>query len=996
MPDVYLIDPWRAGEMQTELEVHDGVSAGKYTIGLGQDEHGFCCDQEDVISMSLTAVQRLLENNGIDASRIGRLEVGTETVIDKSKSIKTAIMTLFEASGNADVEGVDSCNACYGGTAALLNSVNWVEGSSWDGRFAIVVAVDSAVYAEGPARPTGGAGAVAMLVGPDAPLAMESGLAGSYAAHAYDFYKPKLASEYPVVDGKLSQTCYTKALDHCYQRFCEKYAKKHGSAFSLGDTESVVFHSPYNKLVQKSLARLVFNDVKRGVSSSYLGAGEADALQPFVGLDEEKSLTDRDLEKTAMRVAGPVYSSKVGPTTLVGKRVGNMYCASLYGSLASLLAQQGQQLEGRRILLFSYGSGLMSTLFSLTVRQAADPFSLATLTTHLDVHQLLESRTKVLPPLQAVSLPFSLTTLTVHLDVNHLLSMQPAAPAGQWGGAQAATGAGAGAGGADEPRTLWVGDLQYWMDETYLWNAFASTGQVANAKIIRNRATGQPEGYGFVEFTTHAAAEQALAAYQGTPMPQAEQQPFRINWAAFGAGEKGRLGEQQALAAYQGTPMPRAEQQPFRINWAAFGAGEKGGGRPADGQEFSIFVGDLAPDVNDYLLCETFRCRYGSVRGAKVVVDNVSGRTKGYGFVVVDNVSGRTKGYGLLCKGLNPPPFPTTPLHHSAPPSCSICHFPSTEQQVVVDNVSGRTKGYGFVRFSSEEERDRALHEMNGQMCSSRPMRISVATPKKPGAPGQGGPQGGQGGGPRAGPQPQVQGPGGEDDPSNTTIFVGGLDQSVTDEQLRAVFGPWGELVYVKIPFGKGCGFVQFRHRSQAEEALRNMHGTVIGQQSVRLSWGRNPASKRTSTNPSQGSQWQQPQQQHDPNTAAAGGWGAAAGNTGYYGGYSGYDASGGYNQGAYASYGGYGGYGGYGQQQAWPQAQAAPAAAAASPATTPAPQSAAAAPASGFAAGVTPEPFDPLRPLDVDKMNAQYMAKHEGSLVPHHVWFKMPESATA
>ncbi|CAI7775428.1 unnamed protein product, partial [Closterium sp. NIES-54] len=209
-----------------------------------------------------------------------------------------------------------------------------------------------------------------------------------------------------VVDGKLSQTCYTKALDHCYQRFCEKYAKKHGSAFSLGDTESVVFHSPYNKVrrcAEWHLSRLKshlfhspYNKVRR-CTNSYLGAGEADALQPFVGLDEEKSLTDRDLEKTAMRVAGPVYSSKVGPTTLVGKRVGNMYCASLYGSLASLLAQQGQQLESRRILLFSYGSGLMSTLFSLTVRQAADPFSLATLTTHLDVHQLLESRTKVTP-----------------------------------------------------------------------------------------------------------------------------------------------------------------------------------------------------------------------------------------------------------------------------------------------------------------------------------------------------------------------------------------------------------------------------------------------------------------------------------------------------------------------------------------------------------------------------------------------------------------------
>jgi hypothetical protein len=44
-------------------------------------------------------------------------------------------------------------------------------------------------------------------------------------------------------------------------------------------------------------------------------------------------------------------------------------------------------------------------------------------------------------------------------------------------------------------------------------------------------------------------------------------------------------------------------------------------------------------------------------------------------------------------------------------------------------------------------------------------------------------------------------------------IFVGGLDPSVTDEDLKAVFGQFGELVYVKIPVGKGCGFVQFTHR---------------------------------------------------------------------------------------------------------------------------------------------------------------------------------------
>ena len=43
------------------------------------------------------------------------------------------------------------------------------------GRFAVVVAADIAVYASGNARPTGGAGAVALLVGPSAPLYLERG-----------------------------------------------------------------------------------------------------------------------------------------------------------------------------------------------------------------------------------------------------------------------------------------------------------------------------------------------------------------------------------------------------------------------------------------------------------------------------------------------------------------------------------------------------------------------------------------------------------------------------------------------------------------------------------------------------------------------------------------------------------------------------------------------------------------------------------------------------
>lgn len=109
----------------------------------------------------------------IDPKSIGRIDVGTETIIDKSKSVKTTLMDLFAESGNFDIEGIDSKNACYGSTAALFNAINWVESSSWDGRNAIVVSGDIAVYAEGPARPAGGAGAVAILIGPNAPVVFE-------------------------------------------------------------------------------------------------------------------------------------------------------------------------------------------------------------------------------------------------------------------------------------------------------------------------------------------------------------------------------------------------------------------------------------------------------------------------------------------------------------------------------------------------------------------------------------------------------------------------------------------------------------------------------------------------------------------------------------------------------------------------------------------------------------------------------------------------------
>ena len=140
-------------------------------------------------SISLTSLKNLMEKNHVHPSSIGRLEVGTETLLDKDKSLKTVLMSLFKESGNHDVEGVTSINACYGSTNAIFNTLNWIESSSWDGRLGIVISSDIAVYPKGNARATGGAGSIAILIGPNAPIVFDP-VRATFIDNVFDFYKP--------------------------------------------------------------------------------------------------------------------------------------------------------------------------------------------------------------------------------------------------------------------------------------------------------------------------------------------------------------------------------------------------------------------------------------------------------------------------------------------------------------------------------------------------------------------------------------------------------------------------------------------------------------------------------------------------------------------------------------------------------------------------------------------------------------------------------------
>lgn len=227
-----------------------------------------------------------------------------------------------------------------------------------------------------------------MLIGPDAPLVVEPGLRGTHMEHAFDFYKPIMNSEYPLVDGKLSNSCYIRALDNCYLRFAEKFEKKFGEKFSLDKFDFAVFHQPYEKLVQKSLARFFYTDFKRNVDNPTL----KEAFSPFTNLTLEQSYENRDLEKVSLNVSKSTYASKVSPSTYIGKECGNMYCGSLYAGLLSLITKKSPELEGKRILMFSYGSGLAASMFSLKVSKP-----LVELQKKLNIEERLKQRIKISP-----------------------------------------------------------------------------------------------------------------------------------------------------------------------------------------------------------------------------------------------------------------------------------------------------------------------------------------------------------------------------------------------------------------------------------------------------------------------------------------------------------------------------------------------------------------------------------------------------------------------
>ncbi|KAJ1309215.1 hypothetical protein OPQ81_004884 [Rhizoctonia solani] len=393
-------------------------------------------------------------------------------------------------------------------------------------------------------------------------------------------------------------------------------------------------------------------------------------------------------------------------------------------------------------------------------------------------------------------------------------------------------------------RELHVVLPEAWIDAPYVFQLAHTQGwDVLDVRM-------QPPGAVLV-FATAAGAARAFAQVNGSPEG--------VTWPGTGArvqahwaGAVGRANEEEAQS-YATRPMGRTTPG---------GSGNNGSKQ----LEFSIFVGDLAPETTNADLVAVFR-------------------------------------NPLL--GLRPDREPRV-----------IRPFLSCRSaKIMVSPETGISKGYGFVRFTDEADQQRALIEMQGLYCLSRPMRLSHATAKSKSS--SGGSNAGNGGvgyngleeldpyvlnhagahllntipdtygrfprhsgsdpdsyvprmdmGPSCSrsidPEDLLGGLGVEGGRilgmegsrallnSEAASRGGALSEGARLESARALLGvlnrdffaPFGDIHYVKIPPGKGCGFVQFVRKADAERAIERMQGFPIGGGKIRLSWGRSQSDK--------------------------------------------------------------------------------------------------------------------------------------------------------
>lgn len=174
---------------------------------------------------------------------------------------------------------------------------------------------------------------------------------------------------------------------------------------------------------------------------------------------------------------------------------------------------------------------------------------------------------------------------------------------------------------SSQESTVFVGRLAWSIDESRLAQEFAQFGSIQSTKVIKDRMTGRSKGFGYVEYSSPAEAQAALAM-SGT--------------------------EIEGMAVNVDISQPRVERAPRQYQSAQGGAA--GGYQapreprtyPKSEPSTTVFIGNLSFQASEQDIASTF-AQCGPINQIRLPRYHDTGKMKGYAYLEFQDLESATK-----------------------------------------------------------------------------------------------------------------------------------------------------------------------------------------------------------------------------------------------------------------------------------------------------------------------------------------------------------------
>ncbi|KAL1212207.1 Polyadenylate-binding protein 4 [Cardamine amara subsp. amara] len=348
--------------------------------------------------------------------------------------------------------------------------------------------------------------------------------------------------------------------------------------------------------------------------------------------------------------------------------------------------------------------------------------------------------------------------------------------------------------------SLYVGDLDFNVTDSQLYDYFTEVCQVVSVRVCRDAATNTSLGYGYVNYSNTEDAEEAMR---------------RLNYTHI----NGKM---------------------IRITYSSRDSSARRSGIG------NLFIKNLDKSVDNKTLHEAFSV-CGTIVSCKVATDHM-GQSKGYGFVQFDTEDSakvaieKMNGKVLNDKQIFVGPFLRKEERESAADKMKFTNvyvknlsettsddelkttfgqYGNISSAVVMRDGDGNSRCFGFVNFENPEDAARAVDALNGKKFDDKEWYVGKAQKKS-----------------ERELELSRRYEQGSRDTGNKfdglNLYVKNLDDTVTDEMLRELFAEFGTITSCKVmrdPSGtsKGSGFVAFSAASEASRVLNEMNGKMVG-----------------------------------------------------------------------------------------------------------------------------------------------------------------------